>query len=272
MDHSGIGRFTILDTPGFNEHGQQEKLQPMVWGQLKKASAVLAVLDYTQLKSESEGVLRAELKEIAELSEGRMFALVNKFDQKDRNSSNEEETRKYVAEHLLVEAKIKQESIFPTSSRNAYLAKQAQLALSQPSGIVWVESEPKAEDQPTSWIEDFAELAFGKRWQKFINDSDEVEAAAAEIWKESRLDKLLKDVVQQSYLSAAHIAIDAAAGVLIINAKSVESFIDSHLQMLSRDDKDLRKAVNEVNSQIESLHALQRKSEKDLKKVLDKRN
>ena len=65
----------------------------------------------------------------------------------------------------------------PTSARNAYLAKQAQLALSQPSGIVWVESEPKAEDQPTSWIEDFAELAFGKRWQKFINDSDEVEAA-----------------------------------------------------------------------------------------------
>ena len=272
MDHSGIGRFTILDTPGFNEHGQREKLQPMVWGQLKKASAVLAVLDYTQLKSESEGVLRAELKEIAELSEGRMFALVNKFDQKDRNSSNEEETRKYVAEHLLVEAKIKQESIFPTSSRNAYLAKQAQLALSQPSGIVWVESEPKAEDQPTSWIEDFAELAFGKRWQKFINDSDEVEAAAAEIWKESRLDKLLKDVVQQSYLSAAHIAIDAAAGVLIINAKSVESFIDSHLQMLSRDDKDLRKAVNEVNSQIESLHALQRKSEKDLKKRIQALN
>lgn len=158
LDHSGIGRFTILDTPGFNEHGQQEKLQPMVWEQLKKATAVLAVLDYTQLKSTSEGVLRAELNETAKLSKGRMFALVNKFDQEDRNSSSAEETRKYVAEHLLAEAEIKPEYIFPTSSRNAYLAKQAQLAQTQPQGIFWAESEQKTENQSKSWIEDFAEL------------------------------------------------------------------------------------------------------------------
>ena len=42
--------------------------------------------------------------------------------------------------------------------------------------------------------------------------------------------------------------------------------------MLSRDDKELRKAVNEVNSQIESLNALQKKSEKDLKKRIQALN
>ena len=272
LDHSGIGRFTILDTPGFNEHGQQEKLQPMVWEQLKKATAVLAVLDYTQLKSTSEGVLRAELNETAKLSKGRMFALVNKFDQEDRNSSSAEETRKYVAEHLLAEAEIKPEYIFPTSSRNAYLAKQAQLAQTQLQGIFWAESEQKTENQSKSWIEDFAELAFGKRWQKFINDSDEVKEAAEGIWKDSRFDKLLQDVVQHGYLSAAHIAIDAATDVLKANAELAKSFIDGRIQMLSRDDKELRKAVNEVNSQIESLNALQKKSEKDLKKRIQALN
>jgi ribosome biogenesis GTPase A len=266
LDHSGIGRFTMLDTPGFNEHGQQEKLQPMVWEQLKKATAVLAVLDYTQLKSESEGVLREELENTAEVAEGRMFALINKFDQKDRNSSDEKETKKYVAEHLLANTKIKPEYIFLASSRNAYLAKKAQLALSQPSGLVWHESQAK------SWIEDFAELAFGKRWQKQINDSDEVKEAAAELWEESMLDKLLKGVIQYGYISAAPMAIEAATAILTANAEKTKEFIDGRLQMLDSGDKELQAAISEVNAQIESLHALQKKSERDLHKRIQALN
>ena len=89
MPESGPGKLLILDTPGFNEDGQQEHLLPMMQEQLKKATAVLTVLDYTQLKSKSEGELRAELNAIAKQSKGRMFALVNKFDQCDNNSMNE---------------------------------------------------------------------------------------------------------------------------------------------------------------------------------------
>ena len=59
------GKFIILDTPGFNEAGQSQHLLPMMKEQLRKASAVLAVLDYTQLKSESEKDLRDQLNEIA---------------------------------------------------------------------------------------------------------------------------------------------------------------------------------------------------------------
>ena len=47
------GKLILLDTPGPNEAGQAH-LRPMLQDQLKKASAVLAVMDYTQLKSEAD--------------------------------------------------------------------------------------------------------------------------------------------------------------------------------------------------------------------------
>jgi replication fork clamp-binding protein CrfC len=47
------GQLTLLDTPGPNEAGQPH-LQKMLSEQLARASAVLAVMDYTQLKSISD--------------------------------------------------------------------------------------------------------------------------------------------------------------------------------------------------------------------------
>ena len=170
QNQAGQGKFMILDTPGFNEdrsdkdsqkkeeqqiEGNQEEnpFLSMMRDQLEKASAVLAVLDYTQLKSESDGKLRNELEKIAKYSKGRMFAIVNKFDNQDSNSDNAEETREYVAKQLL--PRLNPEKIFPVSSRNAYLAQRAQLALTE-GGIQWQEG------QPVSWVDDFGNEALGK--------------------------------------------------------------------------------------------------------------
>ncbi len=265
LNQAGMGRFTILDTPGFNEEGQQDKLLPMMREQLEKATAVLAVLDYTQLKSESEGHLRKQLEAIATYANGRMFSLVNKFDAKDRNSSDEEQTRKYVAKNLLAAARINPESIFPVSSRNAYLAKRAELALAQQKeGIAWVEG------QAESWVEDFAELAFGKRWKREINDNNAVHESAKLIWQESLFDAPLNKVVQFGYLSAAHQAIDAAAHALKAHADELTLLIDGRLQMLNRTAPELAKAIAEVSRQIKNLSHIQNKAEKDLLARIEK--
>ena len=51
---------TLLDTPGPNESGQPH-LRKMLKDQLAKASAVLAVLDFTQLKSDADAVFLGEI-------------------------------------------------------------------------------------------------------------------------------------------------------------------------------------------------------------------
>lgn len=88
MDDSH-GTLTLLDTPGPNEAGQPQ-LQAMMRDQLQKASAILAVLDYTQVNSEADQQVRAELNDIANVAAGRLFVLVNKFDQQDPNSDHAE--------------------------------------------------------------------------------------------------------------------------------------------------------------------------------------
>lgn len=78
------GTLTLLDTPGPNEAGQPQ-MEVMMRDQLQKASAVLAVMDYTQMNSKADEDVRKELNAIADVSAGRLFVLVNKFDEKDRN-------------------------------------------------------------------------------------------------------------------------------------------------------------------------------------------
>lgn len=83
--NNSTGTLTLLDTPGPNESGQPH-LRKMLKDQLSKASAVLAVMDFTQLKSEADAQMREDLKDIINVSGDRLYAIVNKLDQRDRHS------------------------------------------------------------------------------------------------------------------------------------------------------------------------------------------
>lgn len=93
-----LGQLTLLDTPGPNEAGQPH-LQKMLNEQLARASAVLAVMDYTQLKSISDAEVRQAIS--AAGKSVPLYALVNKFDQKDRNSDDEEQVRAMISGTLM---------------------------------------------------------------------------------------------------------------------------------------------------------------------------
>ena len=255
QNQAGQGKFMILDTPGFNEAGQQEHLLPMMREQLEKASAVLAVLDYTQLKSESEKDLRDELEQIARHARDRMFALVNKFDNQDSNSDNAEKTCKYVAKQLL--PRLNPEKIFPVSSRNAYLAQRAQLALTK-GGIQWQEG------QPVSWIDDFGKKAFGEFWEDDIADNTKVQKRAGSMWKKSLFEAPLQKVIQYGYQTAALLAVAAAAGVLAHNAQELTRFIKGRLQAQDADPEKLRELIESAQTQIKQIRKIRRKIEGEL--------
>ena len=122
-DDSDHGRLSILDTPGPNEFGQSDALKKVFRKQLAQASAVLLVIDYTQLNSEADGTVREEIASIQESLGERLFALVNKFNNASKNTMDTEATKKYVSEHLL--ENIPSERVFPVSSWQAYLANRA---------------------------------------------------------------------------------------------------------------------------------------------------
>ena len=242
----GTGTLTLLDTPGPNEAGQ-DRLRPMLKEQLSKASAVLAVMDYTQLKSEADAQVRADLLEIAEVARGRLYALVNKFDQSDRNGMKADAVKQFVQELMSSTqgSVLQAEQIFPVSSRYAYLANRARHEVERHGSLPLPEHG--------TWVEDFGELALGRRWESKIEDAKEVQEAAVELWKDSLFDAPLSGVIQMAHANAAVLAVDAASAKLLDYATKMSNQCNARETALLMDAQNLRELVQGLQDDIESI-------------------
>jgi GTPase SAR1 family protein len=250
----GHGRLSLLDTPGPNEEGQFA-LKPMMKEQLRRASGVIAVLDYTQLKSESDAEVRRELLEIAEVSRGRLSILVNKFDQKDRNSDDAETVKDMVANQLL-KGRISEDDVYPVSSRYAYLANRARTDLAVQGKL----SSHKQE----AWVVDFAEEGLGRRWERDIDDVEKVAEAIDILWEDSLFDEPLTHVIQKAHSQAAVMAIDAASSKLVDSGNRVNNFLGLRETALQKSKEELQKNINNLKRQAGQVDELEKRSRQDI--------
>ncbi|QOW47665.1 MULTISPECIES: dynamin family protein [Acinetobacter] len=191
------GQLVLLDTPGPNEAGQTH-LRPMLQDQLKKASAVLIVMDYTQLKSEADAQVREDIQSIAHTAKNRIYALVNKFDNCDRNGMKEPEVKTFV--EGLTEGVIKQENTYPVAAKWAYLAKRAKNERFKDGSLPDVESN--------GWVEDFYDEAGLRR--ESHRTPERIAEAIDDLWQDSLFSQPLKEVITISYKNAAFVALDSA--------------------------------------------------------------
>ena len=258
------GCFTLLDTPGPNEANQPD-LKKMLREQLDAASAVLAVLDFTQLKSEADAEIRDELNDIADSTKGRLYTLVNKFDQKDRNSDSAEKIRAYVAADLM-NGNIKAETVFPVSSRWGYLANRARHEL----GLHKRLPDPKS----SLWVADFGKDALGLRWERDIGDVEKVTEAAEALWEDSLFDAPLQAVIQTAYANAAIFSLQSAVSKLIDNSKKnncnkISNFIKARDGALNSDVVKLKKAIDSLKVDIEEIEKCQADAEASANDLLE---
>ncbi len=244
----GQGRLTLLDTPGPNESGQPH-LKKMLREQLGKASAVLAILDFTQLKSEADEEVRKELNEIANVTEGRLYTLVNKFDQKDRHGDTSEEVRNYVSESLMG-GRIASSNVFPVSSKWAYLANRARHEL----------HISKKLPDPTghAWVTDFGEEALGRRWESKIDDVSEVKASADELWNDSLFHAPLESVIRTAHARADIYAVDSAAAKLVDMAERMQNLLNTRETALGKSAKELEQQINALKQDISHVEKIEK--------------
>lgn len=241
------GTLTLLDTPGPNEAGQSH-LQTMMRDQLQKASAVLAVMDYTQMKSEADDKVRQEINDIAEVTAGRLFILVNKFDQKNRNGSSEEMVKLSVPA-MLRSGAITSDRVYPGSANHAFLANRARTLLN--------EEESLPED--AGWVEDFLIVAFGRAWKKIpLNDKESILENADELWQESMFEQLISEVVHSAHAKAAALAVDSAASKLVQNAENTHEYLSLRHQGIVADIQTLQDQINGLLSDVEKITTSQK--------------
>lgn len=249
----GVGSLTLLDTPGPNEAGQVH-LRPMLHEQLKNASAVLAVLDFTQLKSDADHQVREALESIADVAQGRMFALVNKFDEKDRNSDGEEQTRKLVADSLL-KGRLDVSQVFPVSSKLGDLANRAQRELASNGRL------PEVQGEENAWVEDFGKVALGTMWKMGVSNPDMVRQAADMLWEASLFAAPLNNVIRKAHSEAATLAIASAAAKLVDISARLNNFLDVREVALGKSADELVAQINSLRSDIARIEGLERQSQ-----------
>ncbi|MDZ3971379.1 dynamin family protein [Escherichia coli] len=253
------GTLTLLDTPGPNEAGQPQ-MEGMMREQLQKASAVLAVMDYTQMKSKADEDVRKELNAIADISAGRLFVLVNKFDEKDRNGDGADAVCQNVPA-MLNNNVLPATRVYPGSSRQAYLANRALQEL-QKNGAL-----PAGE----GWVRDFVREAFGAMVEEDDwKNSTRVKKRAEKLWEGSLLDKLIREVIQNAYSGAAVTALESAVAKLIKNATEVNETLSIRKDSLNKSVDDLLAQINSLQADINAIDECQRKVDSGIGCILKK--
>ncbi|HHR5291809.1 TPA: dynamin family protein [Escherichia coli] len=252
------GTLTLLDTPGPNEAGQPQ-MEVMMRDQLQKASAVLAVMDYTQMNSKADEDVRKELNAIADVSAGRLFVLVNKFDEKDRNGDGADAVRQKVPAMLNSDV-LPASRVYPGSSRQAYLANRALHELRKNRTLPVDEA----------WVDDFVREAFGRMKKEYVcKDSEMATEGATDLWEGSLIDQLITEVIQSSHSRAAALAVDSAAAKLMQNAENVSEYLSLRHQGLQQSIQSLQSHITSLLADIREIADCQEQVTADVRMAME---
>lgn len=252
------GTLTLLDTPGPNEAGQPQ-MEVMMRDQLQKASAVLAVMDYTQMNSKADEDVRKELNAIADVSAGRLFVLVNKFDEKDRNGDGADAVRQKVPAMLNSDV-LPASRVYPRSSRQAYLANRALHELRK-NGTLPVDE---------AWVDDFVREAFGRMKKDYVcKDSELATEGATDLWECSLIDQLITEVILSSHSRAAALAVDSAAAKLMQNAENISEYLSLRHQGLMQSIQSLQAHITSLLEDIREIADCQEQVTADVRMAME---
>ncbi|MFB2832736.1 dynamin family protein, partial [Aeromonas jandaei] len=242
---SNQGHFTLLDTPGPNEMGMPV-LKKMMREQLQRASAVMLVMDSTQLKSESDDGVRSELLAIAKVAEDRIYVLVNKFDLVEH--ALEQEDIKRLVSHDLLQGKVPESRVFPVSAEWAYLANRAQHAVTHQGAL--------PDHQYHKWVTRFGIQAIGRKsWEKEINDIDKVKQHISDLWNNSQFDAPLTEIIKKAHAKASLLALASSAAKMVEQSERMNNFVEIRDNALNSDIATLESDINRIDQDVKKIEA-----------------
>ncbi len=254
------GSLALLDTPGPNEELLGHKLRKVLTAQLERASAILAILDYTQLGGEAEGEVRREISRQANSLEDRSFFIVNKFDQKNKRGMKADEVKRRVAD-VVMGGKVSKERVYPVSALYGYLSNRALRELATHKGL--------PEDENDGWVADFGQLAMGASWDPEDISLDEVKVAAERVWKSSRFDLPITEVIVKAANTAALASMQSAAAKMIENGNRLENFLEIQRGGLTKTVSELRHLIEGLAKDIAEVEKAEGQAENELNGLID---
>lgn len=258
------GRLMLLDTPGPNEVDQPQ-LKAILEQQLKRSSAVLLVLDYTQLKSEAEHGVREQVEKIPTIEKERLYVVVNKFDQKNSDSDDREKTIDIVEQDLLRD-RVKREYVFPISAQGAFLAQRM---------LSYCTYNSEKPDVNEGWVQDF----FGdkRKAERALKRSDleEIKIEAEEELEDSFIMELLENAINKAFVNAPQIAIYSAMANSrkifedLSNVFAIGGYFLTRIKLNEEELAKIEKTVIELEISQKKLEESREEAQKEIGKLAD---
>ncbi len=192
-----FGNLVIVDTPGPNEAGEGLKLTAVVEEQLRNSSAILIVLDYTQLNNEAAETVKQQVKPLLELiGKDNLYVIVNKIDQRRKGDMTTEQVKNFVAADLELSHDHISDRVFEVSAIRAFAATQF---------LLEVQQNPKIKLLEIKSLETIAQEVFGIDWDEEIEDITVKFLAqkALKLWKKSGFAPFLEKAIASLMETAA---------------------------------------------------------------------
>lgn len=270
------GRFSMVDTPGPNEAGKNERLRDIVRLQLAEASGIILVLNYNELGSSATDDLVATLREIPPAQVEQLTVLTNRFDQRGANSSSVERVTAFACEQvrsavwgsgaeqaataaITIDGLAKR--VYPTSARGALRACQARRALRMSLPI-----DPDAD----GWATEFANAAFGTYWTlepEILRDEAKLPRAVEKVWKDSGFAQALEQTLVSSAANASLILMLGALGKLHARTEPLLEMLNVRDSAFLRSIEELRLLTDGLQSDLRNLDACLDEAQSALDKI-----
>lgn len=247
-----LGQLVIIDTPGPNEAGSPH-LYGVVSRQLSNCSLVLLIMDFTQLQTDAEQRIRAEIEKVAELrGHENVYVLVNKVDQRGPGDLNPTDLVNLVVHSARLRGRDPASRVFEVSARQG-LASSRLLQERRTSTRSPAESETARSlmqlVRPLDWEEQLPSVTW-----------DEMDRMAKRVWERSGFARFLDGAisflaeavaptVMQSALSEGSRIVAAVREETLLRSSAIKESTDDISCELAALDADLR----DINSQRRSM-------------------
>ena len=221
------GTLSLAYIPELKKTRMSHSLTKAPETQWKKASAVLIILDYTEINTKAPAELQILIDEVSDIPEERVFVLLNKFDQIEENDTfkHADALRKHVADEIM-KGRVVSEHVYPVSAKHAYLASRALAGLDHRDRLSSPDDEP------------------------LVSDRDR--HAAKSLWSQSNFDAPLRDVVA-AHDRAAKLQFEVALRKLQQHGDFVEDYLEHSAESLVSKTTLLEETIREMKTHAKNI-------------------
>ncbi|MER5770199.1 dynamin family protein [Streptomyces sp. NPDC001985] len=248
-EDGGPGHLVVIDTPGPDEYELSEMLGDVVSTQLSESHIVLVVLDYTKMGGQSDARIRELMRPLlARIGPGKLFAVVNKIDQKRHETDLDDAgIVRSVSAHLGLADDDARNRVFTTSAEWALAAVQTLAAL-RGGGTAF---EPASDDSAARLLK----LVYPMHWEEELEDisAGGLRRVAHRAWEFSRLQAFLTSAVAWLRRGALRLAIGAALDKAAAELQDLEYATLSRRDLIGRRSHDLHEAARHIAGELSAV-------------------